>query len=636
MKNAIIGTAGHIDHGKTTLIKALTGVDTDRLAEEKRRGISIDLGFARLKLPNGTTVGVVDVPGHERFVKNMLAGATGIDILLLVIAADDGVMPQTKEHLLIADILKVKRAVVALTKADLVDSAWLKIVMEDISALLKETAYAEAAIIPVSPVTGLGLSELKVELERALSQIEERDSSGLPRLPIDRVFTVKGAGTVVTGTLWSGRIALEDQLRLFPLGLSVRVRGLNVHDSPVKEALAGQRVAVNLAGVDIDQLSRGDTLAAPDYLKETLLFDGKFYLLNGVIKPIKTGTRVRLHHGTKEVLARIRLLSGTELSLGASGFVRFELESPLVLKGGDRYIVRRYSPAITIGGGSVLDAHPKIKRGAKELILSRLAVIDSGDLRAAVSLTLSLAKAPLTRLQIASELDIDPSGPGSPYLSLFEGGSAAVRAIGEKGELLYMASSLFDEVREKVATSLAAFHQKNPLSEGIKKEVLRAEAMPAFDQKRADAFLASLKEEGLIDLLGDLVSRAGFVSASNSSGGGRANEVLGLIEGGAFSPPTLAELKELSGLAEAELKEYLRILTLSGKLARIKHDLFYEMGALTRIEATLVAHLKEHGRINPADFRELFGVSRKYILPLLEYFDAKKITRRVDGDRVLR
>ncbi len=634
MKNVILGTAGHIDHGKTSLIKALTGVDTDRLAEEKRRGISIDLGFTRLKLEGGATVGVVDVPGHEKFVKNMLAGATGIDILLLVIAADDGVMPQTKEHLAIAEILGIKRGMVALTKADLVEPAWLKMVASDIKTLLEGGNFKGSPIIPVSSITGQGLPELLREIESAAAQVKEKDSSGAARLPIDRVFTIKGAGTVVTGTLWSGRIRPEDQLMVEPAGSSVRVRGVSVHDEQVKEALAGQRVAVNLSGIDLDELKRGDVLASPGFLSETLIFDAKFRLLASEKKPLKTGGRVRVYHGTKEVLARVRLFSSGELGADENGYVRFELEESLSLRLGDRYIVRRYSPVMTIGGGTVLDVNPKYSKRSKESLLSRLKIIDSGDEKEILKLLMSEAKTTFSLSKLARGYDFS-KGFLSGILSSSEKEKEVVRLQGDK-EDRYMTAAVFSGAKERIKKALTHYHGQNPLSEGMKKDLLRAEALSGFDQKEADALLAKLKGEGMIEVKGDVVSDADFMGGSNETGLAGAEELFVLIESGGFSPPTLAEIEGRGEFSPSELKEYLRMLTSSGRVARIKHDLFYESGFLAKIEEGLLSYLREKGRINPADFRELFGLSRKYILPLLEYFDAKKLTKRVGNDRVLR
>jgi selenocysteine-specific elongation factor len=365
-KQLILGTAGHIDHGKTTLIKALTGIDTDRLEEEKKRGISIELGFANLTLPSGRHLGIVDVPGHEKFVKNMVAGATGIDIVLLVIAADDSVMPQTIEHLAIVDLLGIKHGVVALTKSDLVDEDWLPLVEDEIRAVLQKTALKDAAVIPVSGKTGMGLTELKDAIDEIAQQIVFNEDRLPFRLPVDRVFTMQGAGTVVTGTLWSGKIKLDDKVLIFPSGKEARVRNVQVHGEKSETAIAGQRVALNLVGPSKDDLNRGDVVLAPGYLSPTYMLDAQFRLLENAPRDIKNRSRVRIHHGTSEVLGRIVLTDRDVLNRGETAFVQFRLEKPLVVKYGDNYVVRSYSPIQTIGGGGILDSHPAKFRTANK------------------------------------------------------------------------------------------------------------------------------------------------------------------------------------------------------------------------------------------------------------------------------
>jgi selenocysteine-specific elongation factor len=359
-QSLVLGTAGHIDHGKSTLVKALTGTDPDRLAEEQRRGITIELGFARLDLPSGRTLGIVDVPGHERFVRQMVAGATGIDMVLLVVAADDGVMPQTREHLAVVDLLGIGRGVVAITKADLADADWLALVADEVRGLLAETPLADAPIVPVSARTGEGLPALLEALDEVAGGTTSRRLGAAARLPVDRVFTIGGAGTVVTGTLWSGRVKRDDQLEVLPGGVVARVRSVQVHGEPVDEAVAGQRVAVNVAGVEREDIERGDVLAAPGSLTVTDRFDARFVYLGGLDgKPFASGARVHVHHGTREVLGRVLLMDeAEEIAAGESAWAQVRLEEPLAPRYEDRFIVRSYSPVYTIGGGVVLDVMP--------------------------------------------------------------------------------------------------------------------------------------------------------------------------------------------------------------------------------------------------------------------------------------
>src|SRR5205823_4655909 len=377
-RHVVVGTAGHIDHGKTSLVKALTGIDTDRLPEEKARGITIDLGFAFLEEPGGLTIEIVDVPGHERFVKNMLAGVGGIDLAMLVIAADEGVMPQTREHLAICSLLRIRGGLVALTKTDLVEPDWLELVRDDVATLVRATFLQGAPIVPVSAKTGAGLPELRQALRRLAESVPERAVDQLARLPIDRVFTVKGFGTVVTGTLAAGRLAVDDRVEVYPKGVEAKVRGLQTHGHPVPEARAGQRTAVNLQGVERAALERGDVLAHAGTLVPAVLVDGTLELLPDAPRGLKTRTRVRFHAGTSEIMARVLLLDRAELAPGETAFARFRLEATLVALPSDRFVVRSYSPIVTIGGGTLLDVDPpRFKRKAPALV-AHLTLLQTG------------------------------------------------------------------------------------------------------------------------------------------------------------------------------------------------------------------------------------------------------------------
>ena len=379
MRPIVVGTAGHIDHGKTSLVKALTGIDTDRLPEEKARGITIDLGFAFLEEPGGLTIEIVDVPGHERFVKNMLAGVGGIDLAMLVIAADEGVMPQTREHLAICSLLHIKAGLVALTKADLVEPDWLELVREDVAGAVRDTFLAGAPILPVSSKTGQGLDELRAALRTLAQSVPERGTDQLPRLPIDRVFTVRGFGTVVTGTLTAGALGVDDRVEVFPRKTEAKIRGLQTHGHPVTSARAGQRTAVNLQGLERAAIARGDVVGLPGTLVPSLLVDGTLELLKDAARPLRSRARVRFHVGTSEIMARALLLDRAELAPGESSFARFRLEGPLVARPGDRFVVRSYSPVVTIGGGTLLDVDPpRFKRKGPALV-AHLTLLQTGN-----------------------------------------------------------------------------------------------------------------------------------------------------------------------------------------------------------------------------------------------------------------
>ncbi|MDO8885641.1 selenocysteine-specific translation elongation factor [Candidatus Oleimmundimicrobium sp.] len=635
MKNIIIGTAGHIDHGKTTLIKALTGADTDRLIEEKKRGISIDLGFAQFQLPGGNVAGIVDVPGHERFVKNMLAGATGMDLVLLVVAADDGVMPQTKEHLAIANLLGVKKAVVAVTKADLVDDDWLDLVIEDIKGVLKGTSFADSPIIPVSAIKKTGIEDLIKEVDRVAREVTEKDLNSPYRLPIDRVFSLKGAGTVVTGTLWSGEMSVEEQVVILPSGLNARVRSLQVHDKPVETAYAGQRVAVNLAGLNREDVKRGDVILPLGYLKPTSIFDAKFHLLTDAPKSLKNRTRVRIYHATHEVLGRIIFLNKDELKPGESDFVQFNLEAPIVPRYGDRYVVRQYSPVYTIGGGRIIDGHPRKHKRFRPDVISKLEILEGGNLKEIAGLIFKESSTtPMTKDDIIvhyefsrDELDV--------ILELFlkEGKLLSLR-VGDNA--FYIFKEGYEKLKMATLDYLKKHHVENPLSPGVKKDVIRAQVMPHLSFKQADAILGELNASKSVVLEGDIVRHFEVKTELSGEQKGELEKVLSKLKEGKFAPLTLNELENNLNISKDELREYLRILTSKGDVVRIKHDIFYYSDAINEIKDELISFLKKNKKMGPAEFKDLLGVTRKHALPLLEYFDSQKITRRVGSDRVLR
>lgn len=630
-RRIILGTAGHIDHGKTMLIKAITGVDTDRLAEEKKRGISIDLGFAEMRLPSGKTLGVVDVPGHERFVKNMLAGASGIDIVLLVVAADDGVMPQTEEHLAIIDLLEVSRGVIAITKADLADEEWLATVEEDVRTALQGTTLAGAPIIAVSSLTGQGLPELLAKLDELADEVVEKDTDLPFRLPIDRVFTLKGAGTVVTGTLWSGKLSPETQAEILPQGLSVRVRSVQVHGRPAQEAYAGQRVALNLAGVKPVELERGDVILAPGYLTASLMFDANFRLLSSA-KPIKNRARVRIHHGTHEVMARIILLEREELSPGEDTFVQFRLESPIVPKYHDRFIVRSYSPAHTIGGGEILNSYPIKHRRKEKSIIEELEILRQGNPLEVISL--ALKERPLSESELVRRCEIQARVAKDGLKTLLAVKEAV--SLRSDSEAIFWLSSSFNNLKELILTGLREYHKTNPLSSGVSRETLRQQRIRHLSAKAADAVLAFMAKEGLIRLEGEIISlteaRPQLTEAQEVLLKWLESELLKQK----YAPPSpeevMAELKQ----KPQEMKALLNILISQGTVAVIKQGLYFHRQALAEIETKLKQFLQSNGKMTVAEFRDLINTSRKYAVPLLEYFDAKKVTRREGDFRVLR
>ena len=632
-RNLIIGTAGHIDHGKTVLVKALTGKDTDRLAEEKERGISIDLGFAPLELPDGSVVGIVDVPGHENFVRNMMAGATGVDVALLVVAADDGVMPQTREHLAILDFLGVSSGVVAITKIDLVEDDLVKLVADEVRELLEGSSLEGSAIMPVSVVTGRGIPEIRLELERVAREVRLKDEALPARLPIDRVFTLKGIGTVVTGTLWSGTVKNGEHLEISPAGRPARVRSLGVHGSGRDTVYAGERVAANLAGVSKKDVTRGDVLLAPEYLKPTYMVDARVTLLKERAKPLKRGTRLRFHHGTRELLCRVYPLEGAAVAPGETRPCQLRLEAQAVCSNGDRFVLRSYSPVTTIGGGTVVDTHPRKHRLHDEAALRQFEVLESGEPDKSVLVYLSRASEPLSGEQLALESSLAPAMVEKGLEALTSAGQAA--ALGNRAPVLYISSALYADIKASTEESLRRFHAEKPLADGMAKEILQKKVFTAWDVRAADIFLDSLLEEGALESHGKLVSLPGESATVTAEQERLIDTVTERIDHRPAAPPTVSELAAELSMDRQILSELLAIAEKQDRAVRVSAELYFSPAAVTGIEKKLRDSVRPEG-ITVSEFRILIGTSRKYALPLLEYFDRIKVTFRVGDVRKLR
>ena len=631
MKHVVVGTAGHIDHGKTSLVKALTGTDTDRLPEEKARGITIDLGFAFLEEPDGLTIEIVDVPGHERFVKNMLAGVGGIDLALLVIAADEGVMPQTREHLAICQLLRIKTGLVALTKTDMAEPDWIELVREDVARLLEGTFLHGCPIVPVSSKTGEGLAELRAALVTLGREVPPKATDQTARLPIDRVFTVKGFGTVVTGTLTAGRIAVDERVEVYPRGLSSRVRGLQVHGHAVARAQAGQRTAVNLQGVDRAAIERGDVLAPPGALLPTLLLDATLELLEDAPRPLRTRDRVRFHVGTQEVMARVLLVGQMELPQGRTTYGRFRLERPIVALPGDRYVIRTYSPIVTIGGGTLLDvAPPRFKRKAPAL-LAHLELLEKGS--PAQVLEEHLKQAGAAGLRLADLPARTPFGPDR-LRGLLEAlqQSGAVVAVDREW---YIQRDASDRLREETLALLETFHRENPLRGGISREELRSRAGNA-QERIFSQLLSVLEAEGVVRSERDQVRLAAHAIRLSPEQQHVVDGIEAEFRRAGAAPPSPEEALGRFGIKGTEKHELFHLLVADGRLVRVKESLYFHAEALHGIQDKLVAHLREKKEIGPADMKDLLGVSRKYAIPLMEYFDAQRVTVRQGERRVLR
>lgn len=633
-RHLVLGTAGHIDHGKTALIKALTGTDTDRLAEEKERGISIELGYAELELPSGTTMSVVDVPGHERFVRNMVAGASGIDIFLLVVAADDGVMPQTREHMAIIEMLDIPQGVVAITKIDLVDEEMAELVQADIEDFLAATPYSDAPIVSVSSRTGAGLPLLLGLLEEAASRAQQAHATdGVARLPVDRVFTLKGIGTVVTGTLWSGRICAEDSLRLMPDDLPCRARTVQVHNHSVECAEAGYRVAINLAGIDRERLERGQMVVKGEGLATTYMVDARVTLLPSAPQALKYGTQVRFHHGTADATAKLMFADRDRLAPGESCYAQVRLKTKIVPAKGDRFIIRSLSPVTTIGGGVVVDTHPH-KHGKGEAQVRRLEVLEKGRPAAIVSLFLGEARPgglTLEEFKACGQLSREA------LETALADTEVAVPRTGAGGKVFFSPPAAKDFELRTQAT-LEARQMQNPADPSLSAEEIARSAGMAAAERSFQALLAGLVESGLVTIKDQRFSMAS-AEARLSEGQKRLMEdIAARLAEAALGPPSLTDLAAATGArtGDQDFKLVLKLLAEEERAIKVKPDLYYASEQVTIAREAVVARCQDQGQVTLAEFRDMLDISRKFAQALLEYFDRVGLTRRQGDYRVLR
>jgi selenocysteine-specific elongation factor len=642
MKSIVVGTAGHIDHGKSALVLALTGTDPDRLKEEKARGITIDLGFAHQEI-GGVHVAFVDVPGHERFVKNMLAGVGGIDLVVLVVAADESVMPQTREHFDICRLLHVPAGLVALTKSDLVDADTLEVARLEIRELVAGSFLEGAPIVPVSARTGQGLDDFRAALVEASLRARDRAVQSVCRLPIDRVFSMKGFGTVVTGTLVAGRIRTDDEFVAAPGSRRVKVRGVQVHGQRQDEAIAGQRAAVNLSGVEVSDLQRGQTLVTPDAFEETRLADAVVDVIAGA-KPLRHGARVRFHQGTAEILGRVALIGplrekGTpEIAPASRAFVRLRLETPAVLARGDRYILRAYSPPATIAGGLILDPRPprtairsRVALERAQALLFDPAVEDraAAEQRAAAVMVGDAGQAGFALTALVSRVGVDPRSLDARVDTLVAAGQA-MRA----GDVL-VAPAIAMRLKEAIVATLTAHHRTQPLSEGIPREELREHLYGRGDPQVFERVLADLGGAGTIAARERVALASHRVELSPEEDRARAVIERAYRDAG-FKPPDAATIAAEAGIAPAVADRVMKLLLRQRVLVRLDVLVFHDE-ALRRLKAE-VAGLKSAGavaRIDVATFKERFGVTRKFAIPLLEYLDRERVTRRMGETRVV-
>jgi len=631
LEQLIIGTAGHVDHGKTVLISALTGVDTDRLQEEKQRGISIDLGFAPFKLPSGRMAGVVDVPGHEKFIHNMLAGAAGLDLVMLVVDASEGVMPQTREHLDILQLLGIRNGIVVITKIDLVEEEWRELVEEEIRAELKGSFLEAAPIHSVSAISGQGIEALKKMIDLMTENLEPRSSSGPLRLPVDRSFVIAGFGTVVTGTLVQGSVRVGQKIAVVPPGLEARVRNIQVHDRDVEEARAGSRVALNLSGVEKDEIMRGSVVSNPGYYSQTSLLDAWVELLPGSPRRLKNLDPVHFFLGTVRTVARLLLLDRDELKPAESAPVQCRLEKPLVAERADPFVIRSYSPMTTIGGGMVLDPYPEKHRRFRRKIIDHLrelkqAPAEGGDAAFVRSKLEELMAADTARLMKETRLDQDKI---RAILADFSA-RGQVEQIGSS----YMPAATLQDFENKLLNELENYHRQYPLSPGISRARLRGYLPRAFGQREYDALLDRLQEKKKVTVKSDLVARYGFKAEPK----GAEKKVLDALNeqyrSGMLQPPAAKAALEKAGADPGRRDEFFNYLQGSGSLVKVSEDLYFHRDAYRKAIELLRNHFAEHKTLTLAQFRDLAGTSRKYAQVLLEHFDQQKLTKRVEDHRV--
>lgn len=632
MKQIILGTAGHIDHGKTSLIKALTGIDTDRLKEEKERGITIELGFAHLDLPGGKRLGIVDVPGHEKFVKNMVAGATGIDLVALVIAADEGVMPQTREHLEICKILKVRHGLVVLTKIDMVDDDWIELVKEDVTEYLSETFLADAPIVEVSSVSGQGIKEMVQVLDELVLEIPERDLGHVFRLPIDRVFSMKGFGTVITGTSISGKIQTGNEVTIYPKEIVSKIRGIQVHNKEVNEVRAGLRTAVNLQGMERAVMSRGNVLATKDSLRPTYMVDVRLDLLKSAPRKLKNRAKARFHAGTAEIISTVVLLDRDLLEPGEECFAQIRLDEPTTVLKGDRYVLRSYSPVRTIGGGEILNALPKkMKRFAKNAS-SEMELLHEGKLNETIELFVSFGRfhgveeVELSFLTNTSKKKLDDA------LKVLKAQKRVTQYDKERGALIH--PDFLKKARDEIVGTIDKYHKDFPLKAGLLKEELRSRTTGARNLKLFNFLVNQLFHEGVIVQDKEVVHLKDHrvTLAQDQEKTKQQIEKIYLKSG--LQPPYFKELKEkFPGNTGADVLE---VMVKEGLLLKVKEDLFFHSKAVGDLKKRLIDFLQKNGEITTPQFKDLTGVSRKYTIPLIEYFDLNQLTVRVGDSRVLR
>ena len=632
----VIGTAGHVDHGKSTLVHALTGIDPDRLKEEKEREMTIDLGFAWLRLPSGREVSIVDVPGHEDFIKNMLAGVGGVDLALFVVAADEGVMPQTREHLAILDLLQVPDGIVALTKSDLVEEPeWLDLVKEEVREELSGSVLQDAKIVSVSARTGQGLPELLADIDLLLQSPPRRRETGRPRLPIDRVFTIAGFGTVVTGTLVDGRLQTGQEVTIMPRGLKARIRGLQTHKTKVEVTIPPSRVAVNLTGINREQLQRGDVLTTPGWLRPTSLLDTRLRLLRDAPRPLAHNATVHLFTGTTQCQARVRILDRKEIAPGEEGWVQLALSTQIAVVKGDRFIIRQPSPSRTLGGGSIIAPFPRRRhRRFRPEVLKRLELLAHGTPKEILLQELERDQ-PCEAATFVTSSTLGSNEAALTLRSLLENGQAVLLDATAKpldsvasSTQHVMSASGWQALLDRMSSLLREYHQRYPLRAGMSREELKSRLLlpsRAFNDTVTRAIVQGVLKETETTVC--LADHRVIFSAEQET---RIAELLRTFQQHPYSPPSLTESKALVG------EDVLAALIEQGDLVKVSDSVLFSAEAYQGMTRAVVNYLREEGHITLAQVRDIFSTSRKYAQALIEHLDDKRVTRRIGDKRILR
>lgn len=634
MKHVIIGTAGHIDHGKTTLIRAITGRNTDRLKEEQERGISIELGFTYFDLPSGQRAGIIDVPGHEKFIKNMLAGVMGIDIVILVVAADEGIMPQTSEHLSILDLLGIKKGFVVLTKSDLVDSEWIDMVEEEVRDEIKGTFLENSPIIRASSTSKIGIDEIINLVDQLTKVLEDKDLDDMPRLPVDRVFSMSGFGTVVTGTLLSGQLNLGDEVQIFPGDKKARIRTLQVHDKDATSAYGGQRVAINLAGLKKEDVDRGSIIAPVNSMSDTMMLDVKIKLIKNMSKTIDNRTRLRLYIGTKEVLCRIVLLDKDELGAGEEAYAQLRLEEEVVAKRGDKFIIRFYSPMFTIGGGEILEPNPNKKKRFDDKVIKELEIKEMGS---STDIIENIIEEKSKDFPTTKEIAISTS-------MLEENLKEEVDKLKEEEKVLsfqltkdlhVIHKNYFNNVKDKILEELKSFHSKYPLRSGMPKEEIRSRFLKNAKPKVADAFIELLIEKDYLEQSLENIMIKGFEVKFNLEQLKINGDILKSFNENPYQPPRREDLEGIINAKRDEIEEVFISLLNSDFIVKLNEEVYLSKEAYELALAKLREHIENKGSISIGEYRDILNTNRKVALALLEYFDQMKITKRDKDTRIL-